>query len=71
MIWEEQLPTQGAHMADETNEETVNLMRKTAVPTPPGRDAAVGYRVGNSAEGGVLCRGTNTPQRRPGAYALE
>ena len=55
-------------MADETNEANVNVMKKIDTPVLPGRDAAVGYRIGNSAEGGVLCRGTNTPQRRPGAH---
>ncbi len=58
-------------MADAKKEETVDLNKSTSVPAPLGRDAAVGFRLGNSTEGGVICRGTSVPQRRPGAYTVD
>ncbi len=36
--------------------------------TGVGRDPAVGYRLGSSATGGVLVKGTKQPQLRPGIF---
>ncbi len=58
-------------MADAKTEETVDVNKSTNIPTSLGRDAAVGFRLGNSTEGGVICRGTSVPQRRPGAYTVD
>lgn len=58
-------------MADSKTEESVDVNKSTNVPASLGRDAAVGFRIGDSAGGGVLCRGTSVPQRRPGAYTVD